>query len=869
MSGVQGLRQSLVPFAVIAIFILSFSYSGLTVTIDAPTVEEAFPSGDSDGQIQIMPDIPELEDHSIFLKDSGIKAKSTGLVYVIVEPVLYTSIQVDIARYINDIESEGYTAELYTNVWSNPEELRAFLQAGYGSGMIGAFLVGDIPAPRYEFEDDFNEYGYVDFPIDLFYMDLDGDWIDTDLNDIYDDHTAGTGDIEADVWVGRLLTSTLTIPDEDEVSLIQKYFNKNHEFRMGNLSLYDRALVYVDDDWLSWSEGYNSDVGYRYENRTFVNDPEETIAPDYLPRIIKDYVIHYVEIINETVYGPSVGGETGPIYLANAPVMNCTIYVEIEGEWIPLEEDADFTLDYQTGEIGIAPISPMDAGWTFHSYYNYTVLEYIDDESQLPTENETVYGPSIGGETGPLWLDKSPVDDCSLYVEIEGEWVFLEPDVDYFIDYETGEIDISPISPMDAGWTFHAYYNCSESLAGYYDWVSLFAHSAWYYHGFYYNSGSQWSTLYNNEISSADTIAHFYNLFCCSAGEFTKSASDGCLAGHYVFSGTHSVCSISSAKTGSMLNFGDFYTPLGQGGSIGDSFLQWFQLNAESGAGSEQDSRGWFYGMTITGDPTLDTIDDVEPEPPVNFELNISGDDLELTWNPSSSPDIHHYEVYMAYSPEDFDFSSPVEIIDQSPQLSSYYCLDEGAVSLGDSRYYIVRAVDYAMNNDGNMEIHGMFINDLEMDSWNLISMPLQLSSMEIADVLKDMDYVTVKYYDTVDGWKTYSSFKPDVLNDLETIDNTMGIWINGNTDAMVSTGPMLGPTGITLKTGWNLVGYPTLNDSVMAQDAFWGTGADSIEKYDAANPYLISEVSPTYIMQPGEAYWVHVPADTVWVVDW
>ena len=85
----------------------------------------------------------------------------------------------------------------------------------------------------------------------------------------------------------------------------------------------------------------------------------------------------------------------------------------------------------------------------------------------------------------------------------------------------------------------------------------------------------------------------------------------------------------------------------------------------------------------------------------------------------------------------------------------------------------------------------------------------------------------------------------------------------------MVSLGTVPGPTNISLKAGWNLVGYPTLNNSVMVQDAFWGTGADRIEKFDAANPYLISEISPTYIMQPGEGYWVHVPADSIWVVNW
>jgi hypothetical protein len=46
-----------------------------------------------------------------------------------------------------------------------------------------------------------------------------------------------------------------------------------------------------------------------------------------------------------------------------------------------------------------------------------------------------------------------------------------------------------------------------------------------------------------------------------------------------------------------------------------------------------------------------------------------------------------------------------------------------------------------------------------------------------------------------------------------------------------------------------------------------WGTGADRVAVYDMASPY-IKEVGSTYVMKPGEGYWVHVPADAVWTVN-
>ncbi|MCK4266776.1 MAG: right-handed parallel beta-helix repeat-containing protein, partial [Thermoplasmata archaeon] len=170
-------------------------------------------------------------------------------------------------------------------------------------------------------------------------------------------------------------------------------------------------------------------------------------------------------------------------------------------------------------------------------------------------ENETVYGPAVGGEMGPLWLDNGNIINCSLYLDDAGDWWLMEEGAYYTLNYATGEIDISPVTPLDPGLMFYAYYNYSVVTVpnDAYDWVSLFAHSAWYYHGLVYNSGSTWRYVFNTEVSTIDPIAHFYNLFCCSAGLYTQSSNAGCLAGHYVFSKSHSLSVIASTKTGSML----------------------------------------------------------------------------------------------------------------------------------------------------------------------------------------------------------------------------------------------------------------------------------------------------------------------------
>ncbi len=155
---------------------------------------------------------------------------------------------------------------------------------------------------------------------------------------------------------------------------------------------------------------------------------------------------------------------------------------------------------------------------------------------------------------------------------------------------------------------------------------------------------------------------------------------------------------------------------------------------------------------------------------------------------------------------------------------------------------------------------------------WNLVSIPLEMTSMDISSVLASISgqYDAVKYYsstDASDPWKTYRPGSP--TNDLASIDRTMGLWIHGTAYCNLTvTGEIPATTQILLHAGWNLVGYPTQTEMMMSV-ALWGTGADRVEAFDSGSPYLISEIGPTYMMKPGEGYWVHVPADTLWTIDW
>lgn len=159
-------------------------------------------------------------------------------------------------------------------------------------------------------------------------------------------------------------------------------------------------------------------------------------------------------------------------------------------------------------------------------------------------------------------------------------------------------------------------------------------------------------------------------------------------------------------------------------------------------------------------------------------------------------------------------------------------------------------------------------------EGWNLISLPLEQSNEAIDQVLSSIDgkWDCIQAYDVInDIWSSNVTSRPDSLNDLELLNHKVGFWINitepGGVNLTVS-GYIPTSTTIPLYAGWNLVGYPSLTNETVA-NALWGTGADKVEAFDPAEPYRIKEVGPTYVMKPGEGYWVHVVEDTVWVIDW
>ena len=234
-------------------------------------------------EIVVSPFKVELVYQSKFIR-ALTPGPSFEVFYVLVNSALYPFLENHLVRYAEDVAyGTCMSVSIFSGSWGAPENVRSFLKNGLCDNLVGALLIGNISAAWFEIENDHGEYGYKNFPTDLYYMDLTGTWIDSDNNGIFDNHV---WDNIPDIYIGRLKADIL---NDNEITLLRGYFDKNHNYRTGNLILPRRALVYVDDDWYYWADEWSEDVGLVYETRTLVNDKEVTRALDYKQRLTQEY----------------------------------------------------------------------------------------------------------------------------------------------------------------------------------------------------------------------------------------------------------------------------------------------------------------------------------------------------------------------------------------------------------------------------------------------------------------------------------------------------------------------------------------------------------------------------------------------------
>lgn len=105
---------------------------------------------------------------------------------------------------------------------------------------------------------------YIEFPTDVYYMDLDGVWTDNDGNGIRDWYTIG----DMEIWISRL-----RFPGANEDVIINNYFDKAHHYKTKELQLPKSALFIVDRDFNDLTTFLKGPMKELYPSLTVVSGP--------------------------------------------------------------------------------------------------------------------------------------------------------------------------------------------------------------------------------------------------------------------------------------------------------------------------------------------------------------------------------------------------------------------------------------------------------------------------------------------------------------------------------------------------------------------------------------------------------------------
>ena len=214
---------------------------------------------------------------------------------IIINVNLYPYIEDILDTFLVDLQLDGYAINVYTSLETQtPAALRQLLHDDWVSQDIaGIFFIGDLAVPWYEMNEPEDWGGaHVMFPCDLYFMDLDGTWGDSDYDGMFDSHT---GSMAADIWCGRLKSSNLQYHGANEVETMRNYFRKNHAYRAGDLRLVDHGLAFIDNDWCIYGWGF--DVALSFPQTDSVVDIYETSRANYINHVRESSENQYEHVL--------------------------------------------------------------------------------------------------------------------------------------------------------------------------------------------------------------------------------------------------------------------------------------------------------------------------------------------------------------------------------------------------------------------------------------------------------------------------------------------------------------------------------------------------------------------------------------------
>ncbi len=264
--------------------------------------------------------------------------------------------------------------------------------------------------------------------------------------------------------------------------------------------------------------------------------------------------------------------------------------------------------------IGHLPEAWYESDWgSAHEEYPLDLFLMDTDGTWTDADGDGKYDGHSGDRAPEIWVGRidahamemgSEVDQLRDYLTANHLYrtgsmalpdralVFNDDDWSYSGDCGLDAIYSNLDLYQDESQTTDDYYR--DRLGYGYEFVHLMSHSSPWGHTFKIPGGYS-GTVMAPEISQINPQTAFVQLFACSNCRWTEPS---CLGNWYLFGTDSGLLAIGATKTGSMLEFEQFYSPIGEGATPGEAFREWF-----TNVGIYDEN--WHYGCVLLGDPTL------------------------------------------------------------------------------------------------------------------------------------------------------------------------------------------------------------------------------------------------------------------------
>lgn len=168
---------------------------------------------------------------------------SRGRLVLVVERNAAGALGSEIDRLVSDLTGDGWVvSRIDVGRDDSPSSVRAQIQSVYAgdSGNTRAvLLLGRVPVAR-SGSQNVDGHGGRPLPADVFYGDVNGSWNDANGDGVFE-HDTIPSDIE--LMVGRIDFADMPVAGGDEIALLRRYLQKDHDYRHARTRVTPRALL--------------------------------------------------------------------------------------------------------------------------------------------------------------------------------------------------------------------------------------------------------------------------------------------------------------------------------------------------------------------------------------------------------------------------------------------------------------------------------------------------------------------------------------------------------------------------------------------------------------------------------------------------